>query len=70
MEELTNLFNGVGVPVGVMIATFWFINTTMKENNKVVNNLTSIVENSKLETTKAMSDLTIAIEKLINKIEK
>jgi len=49
MEELVNVVNAVGFPIGAFLMMFWFATKTVKDNTKAINNLKVAIEQLKLK---------------------
>ena len=66
MEELVKIIVDNGIGIGSLIFLAYFINTTLRDNNKILDQIQQTLVS--IQTTLQLQN--IRIEKLENKIEK
>lgn len=66
LEELIKVFVDNGISVGCVVFLIYFINTTLKDNNKILDEMQKTLVS--IQTTLQLQN--IRIEKLENKIDK
>lgn len=66
LEELIKVFVDNGISVGCVVFLIYFINTTLKDNNKILDEMQKTLIS--IQTTLQLQN--VRIEKLENKIDK
>lgn len=66
LEELIKVFVDNGISVGCVVFLIYFINTTLKDNNKILDEMQKTLVS--IQTTLQLQN--VRIEKLENKIDK
>lgn len=66
MEELIKVFVDNGISVGCVVFLIYFINTTLKDNNKILDEMQKTLVS--IQTTLQLQN--VRIEKLESKIDK
>lgn len=67
-DAVTQIFSNLGVPVGCLVASFWLLNKERADHKEEVTELRKQHDLAESEMIKAINNNTIALEKLVSKL--
>ncbi|MEE3415460.1 MAG: hypothetical protein VZR53_08835 [Prevotella sp.] len=70
MTEIANLISTVGFPIAACIGLGWFCKYMIDKNNQNIDRMFGLYEKSNTENREAIEKLTVAVDKLCDKIDK
>lgn len=68
LDAIVQIFSNLGVPVGCLVASFWLLNKERIDHKEEVTELRKQHDIAESEMIKAINNNTIALEKLVSKL--
>lgn len=68
VQLCSQIISNLGVPVGCLIGSFWLLNKQREDHKAEVDALRTQFNSTQTEITKAINNNTVALEKLVAKI--
>lgn len=70
MEAIVSIFSNLAVPVACLVATFFLWNKEREDHKTEQKELADAIRSSNKELTEAISNNTLVVQKLVDKMDK
>ncbi|MBQ1294106.1 MAG: hypothetical protein IIY21_08715 [Clostridiales bacterium] len=70
MDAIVSIFSNLAVPVACLVATFFLWNKEREDHKTEQKELADAIRSSNKELTEAISNNTLVVQKLVDKMEK
>ena len=70
MSEIMTMISTVGFPIVAAVGLGWFCKYMIDKNNENINRMFDMYEKSNSENRQAIEKMTVAVEKLCDKLDK